>query len=32
MEGKRGDTIRFVRIVNEFRDEAATLGAEQPAS
>ena len=28
-EGKRGGTMRFARVVNEFRDEAGTLVAEQ---
>ncbi len=28
-EGKRGGTMRFARIVNEFRDAAGTLVAEQ---
>jgi hypothetical protein len=28
-EGKRGGTMRFAKIVNEFRDAAGTLVAEQ---
>jgi hypothetical protein len=28
-EGKRGGTMRFARIVNEFRDASGTLVAEQ---
>src|SRR5207248_2559579 len=28
-EGKRGGTMRFARVVNEFRDAAGTLVAEQ---